>query len=103
MGSRFLIIVFLIIALIFFGFVLKNREVKGSLFGSLLYVLAMGLLLGAGALIGNQSWLPIPYHLVYISLGVWMLLFGVLHVLFLYKLLPWVTTKVTELKFCLLY
>lgn len=93
MGSRFLLIVFLILALILLGFLLKNKEVKSSLFGSLLYVLILGLMIGAGGLIGNQNWIPISYLLVYILLGTWLLLLGILHVLFLKNLLPWVNEE----------
>lgn len=104
MGSRFLLIIFLIIALILLGFTLKNKAVKGSLFRSLLYVLVTGMVLGAGALLGNQNWITISYHLVYILLSVYMLLFGVLHVFVLNKLLPWANNESygTEILFTLL-
>lgn len=104
MGSRFLIIVFLILALILFGFVLKNKEVKGSLFRSLLYIIVTGLILGAGGFLGNKNLVPISFHLVYIVLGIWMLIFGVLHAVFLHKLLPWPNDETygTEFLFTLL-
>lgn len=104
MGSRFLLIVFLIIALILLGFTLKNKEVKSSLFRSLLYTIVLGMVIGAGGLIGNHAWIQISFHMVYLLLGVWMILLGVLHVLLLNKLLPWINEDSfkTEILFTLL-
>lgn len=93
MGSSFLLIVFLIITLILFGLVLRNKEVKSSLFKSLLYAILVGILIGTGGLLGNQLWVTITYHLLYILLGSWVLLLGILHVLSLNKFLPWINDE----------
>ncbi len=93
MGNRFQLIVFLLAAFILLGFVLKNREVKSSLWSSLSYTLGLALILGAGALLGNQEWFPVSFHLFYLLLGVWMLLFGTLHVISLNYFLPWINDE----------
>jgi hypothetical protein len=104
MGSRFLIVLFLVIGLIVLGFVLKNKEVKRSLFRSLLYVVLSGAILGVGGLLGNHNLVHLSYHLIYILLCVWMLAFGILHVFLIHKILPWPGEEVygTELLYSIL-
>ncbi|WP_346864418.1 TssN family type VI secretion system protein [uncultured Draconibacterium sp.] len=89
MGNSFLIIVFLIVALILLGFVLKNKEVKAKLLISLIYVIVTGAIISIGALLGYRNFIQISYHLVYILLGSWMLVMGILHVFLIKILLPW--------------
>ncbi|MEN8115743.1 MAG: TssN family type VI secretion system protein [Bacteroidota bacterium] len=89
MDNRFIIIILFVVALVIFSIILKNRKLKGSTFISLLYIIVTGVILGAGGFLGNKGLLTISLHLVFILLSIWMLVLGILHTLFLKKMLPW--------------
>jgi len=101
MNTRFILIILCIVALILFTSLLKSKKLKGNVLGSLLYAIFLGVLLGAGGLFGRKEWFEISYHIVYIIICAWMLILGVLNMLFLKKIMPWAgkETYSTELLF----
>ncbi len=89
MNNRFLIIIFLIVAVVAFSFVLKSKKLKGTVFISLLYLLVTALFVGSGGFLMNKSILSLSISMAFYLLNVWMLLFGVLNVVLFRKLLKW--------------
>lgn len=104
MNNKFIIIIFLVLSLVIFSLILsKNKKLKTSKFISLLYLFVSGILIGAGGFLGNKHLLGLSYSMVFYLLNGWTLIMGILHVLFLNKLLPWPSEKHfwTELFFTL--
>lgn len=89
MSYRMLIIILCVLSLILLGVLLKNKNFKRGIWGSILYLIVAAVFVGAGALLGNREWLSVSYHLVYIILSGWMLLCGIMNVVFLSDVLPW--------------
>ena len=88
MDNRFIIIIFLVVSLVIFSIILK-KKLKGTVFISLLYIIVVGILIGAGGFLGNKNLLSLTHQMVFYLLSGWMLIFGISHVLLLKKILPW--------------
>ncbi|WP_297086282.1 TssN family type VI secretion system protein [uncultured Draconibacterium sp.] len=101
MVSKLLLFIFILLALIFLGLLLKNKNVKAGFLKSILYALVLAVLMAAGGFLGLNNLLELSYYFVYIFLGAWMLLLGVTHVFLLKNLVSWTDEKSfgTELLF----
>lgn len=101
MGSKLLLFVFILLAIIFLGLLLRNKNVKSSFFRTLIYAVLLAVLIGAGGFLGLKNLLNISFHLTYILLGIWMLVLGVSHVFVLNNIMSWSDNKSlgTELLF----
>jgi len=93
MNIRFIIIIFLIVSLVIFSIILKNKKLKASVFLSLLYIIVVGLIIGLGGFVGNKKLLELSHQMIFYLLSGWTLIFGILHVILLKKVLPWPTGK----------
>jgi len=89
MSVRFLLVLFGIVTLIMFAVILRSKILKGSVLISLLYLIVVSALIGAGGLLGVKEWVPFSYHITFIVLTLWVLLLGILNTLLLSKSLPW--------------
>ncbi|MDX8340120.1 TssN family type VI secretion system protein [Draconibacterium sp. IB214405] len=101
MGSKLLLFVFILLALIFLGLLLKNKNVKSSFLKTLIYAVLLAVIIGAGGFLGLKSLIDISYNLTYILLGIWMLVLGVTNVFILKNIMAWCDQKSfgTELMF----
>lgn len=89
MENLFLIIIFSILSLLVFGFVFKDREANQLKFRTILYSLIYALLIGVSGFIDNKRMFGLSSTTSYYTLIGWMLVLGILHVLFCSKILPW--------------
>lgn len=93
MEKLFLLILFLALSIIMFGFVFRNPNARQYRFGTILYALIFSILIGIGGVMGLKSLLPVSGALLYLLLCCWMLLVGVGHSLALGKALNWASEK----------
>jgi hypothetical protein len=89
MENLFLIIIFLILSLLVFGFVFKDQNANQFKFRTILYSLIYSVLIGIGGIFDNKGLIAISSTTLYYMLIGWMLVLGLLHVIFRTKILPW--------------
>ncbi|NQU88423.1 MAG: hypothetical protein HQ541_21975, partial [Mariniphaga sp.] len=93
MENRLFIVVFIILTVIFLGFVFKNKKTKEKKFRTILYLLIYGIFIGVAGFLGNKNICTLPNTSIFYLLTSWMLLLGLLHSFFQYKLLIWASKK----------
>jgi hypothetical protein len=92
MENLFILIVFLVLAMLFFSIVSsKNRELKEFKVRTLLYIFIAGLITGVGGLLAFRNSIIRSDMLLFYLLMIWMTGIGILHVVMYYKILPWVS------------
>ncbi len=89
MENLFLIIIFLILSLLLFGFVFKDQNANQFKFRTILYSLIYAVLIGIGGIFDNKGLIAISSTTLYYMLIGWILVLGLLHVIFRTKILPW--------------
>lgn len=89
MENLFLVIIFIILSMVISGFVFQDHDAKQFKFRTILYSLVYGLLIGIAGIFGNEGFIAISSTTLYYLLIGWMLVLGLLHVIFLSKILPW--------------
>lgn len=89
MENLFLIIIFIILSLVVFGFVFQDRNASQFRFRTILYSLVYSFLIGIAGILGNEGIIAISGAMLYYMLTGWILLLGLLHVIFMNKILPW--------------
>lgn len=101
MGSKLLLFVFILFALIFLGLLFRNKNVKSSFLKTIIYSFLLAVLIGAGGFLGLRSLFDISFFLIYILLAIWMLALGVCNVFVLKNIMTWCDHKSfgTELLF----
>ncbi len=103
MENLLLIIVFIVLSLAMVGIVLNHKDAKRYKFRTIFYVLVGGLLIGGSGFLGNKELIPFSNSVVFYLLMLWMLVLGLLHVIFYDRILLWAKRKHlwTELAFTL--
>jgi hypothetical protein len=71
------------------GLVFRNKNAEQFRFQTILYALVYGLLIGAGGVLGNKNFISVSNTTLYFLLVGWMLVPGLLHIIFLKRILPW--------------
>lgn len=93
MKNMFLIVLFIILTIVMFGFVFKNKNAKQFKLRTILYVLIFSVLIGLCGILGNKEIITISSTLLYYIFLGWMLVCGLIHVIFYDNILPWVSKK----------
>lgn len=89
MENSFLIIIFIIISIVVFGSVFKNSKAPQFKPRTIFYILVYSLLIGIAGFLGNRGFVRVSSTVLYDILIGWMLILGLLHIIFLHKYLPW--------------
>jgi len=91
MENLFLIIMLLLLSVIMIGFVFKDKNTAQFKVRTILYIIVFSVLIGSGGILGFKKIFTISSSTIYYLLITWMLVLGILHAIFLKKILPWNT------------